>query len=300
LNPKLVYGSALVLMGMGWGLTQPLSKIAVSTGRLPLGLIFWQFLIGAVFLGMIRAAQGKGLPIYPKAILVYVIIAFTGTLLPNTASYLAYPHVPAGIMSIIISLVPMLAFPLAVLLGSDHFSLARLLGLVLGLVGVLLIIAPSNSLPAGTAIGWVLVALVAPFFYALEANIVGKWGTAGLSGIDVLYGASAFGTVISLPIALVSGQMFVPDLPLTEPDYALAISAAVHALSYSCYVWLVGRAGPTYAAQSSYMVTLFGILWAIALLGERYSLWIWLSLGLVLAGLILVRPQDKRKLEYAP
>ena len=38
----------LALMGAGWGVTQPLSKIAVSTGYRHLGLIFWQLAPGAI------------------------------------------------------------------------------------------------------------------------------------------------------------------------------------------------------------------------------------------------------------
>ena len=39
------YTGALILFGAGWGLSQPLAKIAVSTGYEPLGLIFWQLVI---------------------------------------------------------------------------------------------------------------------------------------------------------------------------------------------------------------------------------------------------------------
>ncbi|MCP4818147.1 MAG: EamA/RhaT family transporter, partial [Shimia sp.] len=35
----------LLAIGAGWGLTQPLTKIAVSEGYEPLGLIFWQLAI---------------------------------------------------------------------------------------------------------------------------------------------------------------------------------------------------------------------------------------------------------------
>ena len=43
--------AALVLMGLLWGATIPLTKIAVSTGHQPLGLIVWQFLVSIIVLG---------------------------------------------------------------------------------------------------------------------------------------------------------------------------------------------------------------------------------------------------------
>ncbi|QIE44800.1 hypothetical protein G5B38_04250 [Pseudohalocynthiibacter aestuariivivens] len=43
--------AVLFVMGIGWGLTVPLAKIAVSTGHQPMGLIFWQLVVVVVFLG---------------------------------------------------------------------------------------------------------------------------------------------------------------------------------------------------------------------------------------------------------
>ena len=38
------YAIILALIGIGWGSTQPLGKIAASTGHGAFGLIFWQLL----------------------------------------------------------------------------------------------------------------------------------------------------------------------------------------------------------------------------------------------------------------
>ena len=117
MNQRFGLIGILVLLGAGWGLTQPLSKIVVSTGYKPLGIIFWQFLIGVVFLTVIQAVRRRPFRTDPPALTIYLVIALIGTLIPNGASYVAYRHVPAGIMSILISTVPMIAFAIALLLG---------------------------------------------------------------------------------------------------------------------------------------------------------------------------------------
>ena len=160
-------------------------------------------------------------------------------------------------------------------------------------LGIVLIVAPSGGLGVPDAAGWVLVGMVAPALYACEANFVGSWGTAGLGAIQVLHGASVLGTALVLPMALLSGQLFRPDWPPSAPDLALAASSLIHALAYSLYVWLVGRAGATFAAQCSYLVTGCGVLWSMAILGERYSGWVWLALVLVLGGIFLVQPRAR-------
>jgi hypothetical protein len=70
-----------------------------------------------VLLAAINRARGQGLPMETRHVALYVIIALIGTLLPNSASYTAAIHLPSGILSIVLSLVPMLSFPIALALG---------------------------------------------------------------------------------------------------------------------------------------------------------------------------------------
>lgn len=281
----------LVLAGAGWGVTQPLAKIAVSEGYKHFGLVFWQLAIGAVALGIVNMMRGNGLPLTRFHLAFYLLIALIGTVLPNSASYQAITHLPSGIVSILLSLVPMLAFPVALGLGLDRFSAIRFTGLLCGLLGVVLLVAPDASLPEPRMLYWIPVALIAPLFYACEGNIVAKWGTHGLDPVQVLYGASLVGTVVMLPVALVSGQWISPLPPYGLPDLALTLSALIHATVYTVYVWLVGRAGPVFAVQISYLVTGFGVLWAILLLNESYAGPVWAAMAVMFAGLFLVQPR---------
>lgn len=286
---------ALLIMGAGWGITSPLSKIAVSTGHQPLGLVFWQLVIGAVLLGAIVFVRGGRLALGRRQITLYLAIALLGTILPNTASYRAAAHLPAGVMSIVIAMVPMFAFPIALALGQDRFSIARVVGLGLGLGGVALLVGPEASLPDRAMVAFIPLALIAPFFYGLEGNFVGKFGTAGLDPIEVLFGASVFGAVLSLPLALGFGHWLNPLGGFGAPESALVLSSIVHALVYAGYVWLVGRAGAVFAAQVSYLVTIFGVGWAMLILDEAYSGYIWGALGLMLLGMFLVQPRDREE-----
>lgn len=281
----------LILLGAGWGLTQPLTKITVTAGYQPFGLIFWQMLIGTVLLGAFRWRELGRLPVSPKTISLWLLIAVLGTLIPNSASYTAAFHLPAGIMSIVIASIPMMAFPMALALGNDRFSPRRLLGLMLGLGGVALIAFPEASLPERAMIAFLPLALVAPFCYACEGNIVARWGTAGLDAVQVLFGASAIGTVIALPLALASGQFFVPRPPFILADLTMVVTSVIHVLVYTGYVWLVGRAGAVFAGQVSYLVTGFGVIWAMLILSETYSFWVWGALACMSVGVMLVQPR---------
>lgn len=102
--------------------------------------------------------------------------------------------------------------------------------------------------------------------------------------------------ILSFPVALGSGQWIDPRPPYGIPDYAQMAGSTAHVLVYSGYVWLVGRAGPVFAVQISYLVTLFGVFWAYLLLDESYPPLVWASLALMLLGMALVQPRRKAAL----
>ena len=278
----------LVVLGVGWGSTQSLGKIATATGHQPFGLIFWQLVVGTLVLGAVSAVRGKGLVFTAPALRFYVVIAFIGTIIPNATFYASVVHLPAGVMSILISTVPLIAFPMALALGIDRFSGLRVVGLGLGIAGVALIAGPSGAV----SLGWLAVAMIGPLFYATEATYVAKAGTAGMDAVQAMFGVSLVGALIAAPLALGTGQ-WVDPLPFGRAEAAMVILAAVHALVYAAYVWLAGRAGSVFASQSTYIVTASGVVWAMVLLGERFSPMIWAALVVMLAGVALVRPRAK-------
>lgn len=283
----------LVLLGVGWGSTQPLGKIAVAGGRGVFALIFWQSVVAALAMGAVLLARRRAVPFHAAGLRFAFVIALVGTIVPNGTFYLSIRHLPAGIMSIILSLIPMISFPLAVALGMDRFSLSRLGGLACGLAGVALIALPRASLPDPAMAGWLPVALVGPLCYAAEANIIARWGTAGLGPMQAMFLICLAAATLALPLMLLTGQGFVP-WPAGTPERALFLIGALHGLLYATYVWLARQAGAVFAAQTSYVVTAAGVGWAMLLLGERFGLLVWLALPLLMAGLFLVQPRAHR------
>ena len=113
----------------------------------------------------------------------------------------------------------------------------------------------------------------------------------------MLQGASITGAILAVPLAYALGQAVDPRQPWQIDEWAFVASSCVHALVYSTYVWMVGRAGAVFAAQTSYLVTGCGVLWAMLLLGERYPVTVWIALAVMIAGIGLVQPrQDAPKI----
>lgn len=282
----------LVAIGAAWGTTQPLGKIAVSGGHGLFGIIFWQLAVGALLLGAMALPGGRFRPGW-RGLGLAATIAIIGTLIPNTSFYISVERLPAGIMSILIATVPILAFPMALALGMDRVSPARLAGLGCGIAGVALIALPEASLPDPAMVAFLPVALIGPIFYAIEGNVVARVGTLGMTAVQTMALVSAVGAVLVLPVTLATGQFIDPLSPWGRPHWAILAGSAAHALAYAGYVWLAARAGAVFAAQCSYIVTGTGVIWAMLLLGERFSPWVWAALAVMMAGLSLVQPRPR-------
>lgn len=190
-------------------------------------------------------------------------------------------------------MIPLLSLPLAIIMGLDSATPGRLLGLALGLSGVLLITLPDASLPDPAQAGYVLLAMLAVLFYAIEGVGLGRMGRAGLDPIQLLLGASIVASIATLPIALATGTFIIPVLPFSKAEIAVVLSGLANTAAYVGFVWMIGSGGAVFASQVAYLVTGFGVLWSMILLGESYSIWIWSALIVIIAGLFLTQPRPK-------
>ena len=286
----------LLIVGVSWGLTAPLSKIAVSTGHHYLGLLIWQIIIMILSLGLIQIFRKKKLPLNLNCFWRYVLVALLGTILPNSIMYKAYFHLQSGIMSILVSIVPMIAFLLVLVLQMEKFEIRRFLGVLFGIFAIILIVFPKLDLGYIGEVGWILLALLSPLCYAIEGVWINKIGIAKLDPIEVILGASILGFFILIPIVALNGYWVTPYRVWGPAEFAITLSSLIHSIIYISYIWLIGKAGVIFASQVSYIYTASGIGFSIILLGEGYPLFVWAAVILMLMGLMMVRPSRRSSL----
>jgi len=283
----------LLLFGVCWGTTIPLTKISVSSGHSPLGLIAWQLVLATVILGGLVLVRRSRITLSRQHIVFFTIIALTGTVVPNIFTYWASSQLPAGVMALVIALVPMCSLLVALVFRLEALQARRLIGVVLGGCAIALIVLPDSSLPDAGKAWVVLVALIAPFCYGVEGNYLAVWQPAEVGPIASLFGASFVGALLVVPVAMVSGQA-IPVAVMVQPglpELALIGSTLLHIVAYTGYIWMVKQAGPVFSAQVAYIVTPAGVLLAMIMLGERPSPYLWIALIVLLFGLSLVQPR---------
>ena len=282
----------LIILGLCWGLSFTLGKIAITAGGTPIGLTFWQSLFsGLILLAYVFFRHGK--IIIPKTMfLPIVIITFLSVVIPNIIFYACVEHLDAGVLSISVSVIPLFTYLIALGLRMDKFKVRRVLGLITGFCALLILILPENSLPDKRDIPWVLLALNCALCYALENIYIDRLALQNFGPIRLVCAVSFVSAIITFLLSLVMNQFFI----LQPTNLYLFISTLglgfISATAYSIFIYLIGRAGSVFSSQVGYLVTFFGVVWGIIILGESHSVFVWISLAMIMMGIFLVKPKQ--------
>lgn len=290
---KVLPWAFLLFMGTAWGLSFSLGKIAVENGAKPFGISQFQVMLSGLILLVITLVRRKPMrDIFDKIGFIF-IIAMLGAAIPGVLFYYAAPHVPAGVLSITVALIPLMTYGFSIPLKMEKFSVIRFMGLVFGVIAICFIALPENSLPNRAALPWILLACISALCYAVENIILGFKSAVTIGPIRLAMGMNLIAAIVLLPITLMTDSFFVPSFPPQTVDYAVIGLGLITVVAYTMFVMSVAMFGPVFASQVGYLVTLAGVFWGILIFDESHSIWIWLSLAAMIIGLALVAPRDK-------
>ena len=296
LRINLLQGCLLLLiMGMSWGVVPALSKVMIGPKTLPpLGVAAWVAVVTLAIVTFVMIILGRR-PKFTWSSLRFGLIAglFAGVL-PQTMLFWVSSNVSGVVLSITLALESLIVFLIATALRIEHPSLHRFLGLLFGLLAVVVIVVTGSGTNALGNPLWVLVALVVPLSYAIESILVAAMpDDNATSPIEFLFFIMLGSSIWAWSGATITGTAVSPWTTETTTLALIATIGLVSAISNGSYVLAIRKMGAVFASQYAYVVTIMGVGWSVLLLNERLTLWLWLALICVLAGIFMVRPKEK-------
>ena len=281
----------LLVMGTAWGLSFSLGKIAVENGAKPFGVAQFQAMFAGIVLLFISVIRRKSIKHMKDKLGFIFCVAMLGAAIPSVLFYYAAPHVPAGVLSITVALIPLMTYGFSIPLKLETFSVVRVAGLVFGVIAICLIALPENSLPDSAALPWILIACISALCYAVENIILGFKSALTVGPMRLAMGMNLMAALALLPITILTDSFFSPSFPPQNVDYAVIGLGLITVVAYTMFVLSVALFGSVFSSQVGYIVTLTGVFWGMFIFGENPSLWIWLSLFAMIIGLALVTPR---------
>ena len=281
----------LLVMGTAWGLSFSLGKIAVENGAKPFGVAQFQAMFAGIVLLFITVIRRKPVQHMKHKLGFIFCVAMLGAAIPAVLFYNAAPHVPAGVLSITVALIPLMTYGFSIPLKLETFSVVRVAGLVFGVIAICLIALPENSLPDPASLPWILIACISAICYAIENIILGFKSALTVGPMRLAMGMNLMAAVALLPITILTDSFFSPSFPLQNVDYAVIGLGLITVVAYTMFVLSVALFGSVFSSQVGYVVTLTGVFWGMSIFGEKPSVWVWLSLCAMIIGLALVTPR---------
>ena len=214
-------------------------------------------------------------------------ILFVGALnsgLPFALFAYAVLSISTGMSAILNATVPLFGALVAWFWLKDRPGNSRILGLVIGFAGVVLLAGDKASFkPGGT--GWaVLACLLATLCYAIAASFTKRF----LTGIHPL--ATATGSQIGalLGLALPALWFWPAHTPSLHAWLALlALGVLCTAVAYILYFRLIAQLGPARAVTVTFLVPVFAIFYGTVFLGEELTLFMLACGAVVVCGTAL-------------
>ena len=294
----------LLFVGGGWGAVPALARIAVTGGVRPMGYVFWVGVGAALVCWGLCLARGVRPRFSRRHLVYYLLSGCSRILVAGFVMYTVLGHVPAGIVAIVLGTAPLLTFVASVSMRFEKFTFVRGGGVLLGLAGIVLMFGPGVGFDgaAGTGgsgtVGWIALGFLTPLIYACSNITIDRTRPAGEDSVALTAGMFTLVAALALPLSLAMGQ-FHPLWRdgLSGPEVAMLAHATIIAICFYGLYELIRRTDATFGSQSTYVTTLTGILYGMALLGERPGVGVWAAVGCILCGVALVNSGGKVRRE---
>ncbi len=289
-------GGFLVLaVGLVWGLTPALARMASGFGSNPLGLAVWvNAIAGALCLG-ISAYRGRLPRLRFSEFMFFVCWAIIAGVLQRMTTFLVAVHVEAAMLSLIVTLQGFMVFAFAALTRMEKATPRRLLGLLVGLAGVSIVLFTRFDFSSGSDNIWLFIAMLLPFLFALEALVLAGRRPAHVDIFAAVGLMMALSAVMLLPWAWASGELMTLGPAIGRLEILVVLIGVVGASSLLLAFHLIATAGPVFYSQSAYTMTIAGVLWGMLLLNEELSVLAWVAFAVIAVGMYLVEPKSSNE-----
>ena len=218
----------------------------------------------------------------------YVVIGVGNSAIPFLLFSFAALHLPASYSVILNSATPLFAALLSALFLAERLTPAKILGLLAGAAGVVLVSKAGPVVPDSMFGLSIAACLGAALCYAASSIYMKKYAAGAKPMAIAGWSQVAAGAVLLplLPFAPVRGEITAAVVA-----NVLGLALLCSAIAYLLYYRLIADIGPTRALTVAFLMPLFGMAWGALLLGETITWPMIVGCALIVGGTFaVVRP----------
>lgn len=273
-----------------------LSKVAGGIDAHPIGLSLFVNSLGAVACTLLCLQQGKLRWPTRDEMAFFFNWAILYAVFNQVLIYWLSARIDAAVVSAFTVLEGLIIFAAAGCIGLEKPGLLRCSGLLIGLCGAfLLVVSPGFFGSAGQSLVSPLLicaGLLVPLSYAAESIYMAAKRPPDVDPLFAVLGVMVFSVPMLFALAWATDDFMPVQFPPGRTELAAVGIMCATLVANLLYFRLIALAGSVFSGQISYFNALFGIGWAVIVLGESWPLGMMTAFGLMLLGLLLVKPQS--------
>lgn len=273
----------LVVLASLWGASFLLFRIVVPT----LGAIVTAesrvALAGVALLAWHAATRTPFA--WRAAIVPLAVIGWFNSAMPFALFAFAAKSLPASYLAIVNATSPLAGALVARIWFGEALGVRRIAGIACGFAGVAALVGLGPVPVDGTTLLASAASFVAASSYGFAGNYAKRRATA-IAPATVATGSQLAAAVLLLPLVPVEPVRAWPSGAVLVSMLALAIGCT--AVAYLLYFRLIRDVGATRALTVTFLVPLFAVAWAWAVMGETPTPRMAIGAGLVVAATWLV------------
>ncbi len=280
----------LFLLSVIWGGSFFFAKVALAQVA-PLALVFLRVALAAMALWLIIKVLHKPIPTGGHLWLAFLLMGVLNNLIPFSLLFWSQTHISSGLAAIFNASVPVFTVLIAHFTTRDEsFSLGKLIGVILGVLGVAVMIGADLHADAGTQVIWAMLACVAAALSYGVASVYGRrFQRLGVEPLVVAFGqVSASAVVMLLLLWSLGHSLQVQHWNLNTGLSVLALAFVSTALAYVIFFRILAKGGATNISLVTLLIPVSAIVLGVLFLDESLaSSHVWGMLT-VFAGLLAI------------
>lgn len=261
-----------LLIGLAWGLGFLFIRIAVQ-GMSPLQYVFARVTVAALVLTLVMVGGKRAWPRGFHAWKHVAVLGVSGLFASSFFYGLAGERIPSALSAIYNSSVPIVTVLITMLaLRQERVGLRKVIAILVGAVGILVVISPGLRSNEGFDLGGQLFALCGVLSMAFTFAYTRKFVTPlNLDPVGVASGQAVVAAALSIPLVLFSDPN---DLSLTPAIVGSIVMLGAVSSGVS-YVWnfqVIQQWGAPSASMVTYLTTIVGVIAGVIFLQEKLTI----------------------------
>jgi drug/metabolite transporter (DMT)-like permease len=221
----------------------------------------------------------------------FLLFSVLGVTIPWLGIAYSEEIISSGLAATMLAILPIFTYLITTfIIKTEKFTVHGAAGLAIALLGLVLVIGVNNILSHNSTLMGAMIILGAFFSYAVNGILVPVYAKDTDPFVIITYTIGFAAIIIAVLAFIIEEPTMVPFN--TENILALLGLAVIStAFGFSGYYFLIDRAGPFFTSLLGYLAPVFGVIFGVVFLDNRFNTLQLVGIALVLLGIVLINKQ---------